>query len=74
MNNKKLFISCYSLCLMIFSPSYVYAHDTTHIHPLITDKIADLIYKIDKNTHAYDDIHKQDPDKTPVDGMDQRLY
>ena len=57
----------------IFSPLFTYAHDTTHIHPLITDKIADLIRDTDKNK-AYKDIHKLDPDKDEVNGMNQRLY
>ena len=73
MNKKYLFNTFFCIFTVTFTCSSVLAHDTTHIHPLITDKIADLIRDTDNNK-AYKDIHELDPDKQEVQGMEQRLY
>ncbi|MDH5388159.1 MAG: hypothetical protein OEY06_06900 [Gammaproteobacteria bacterium] len=51
----------------------VYAHDTTHIHPLITAKIAQLIKNTD-STDNYLDIYKDDPNKDTNISAEQLLY
>lgn len=50
------------------------AHDTTHIHPLLTDKIADLIELTDNGIDLYSDIYIIDPELDPDIDEDQRLY
>ncbi len=53
----------------------VTAHDTTHIHPLITTKIADLI-ESSAESSAYSDIFKDLPvdELDPLNPARQRLY
>jgi hypothetical protein len=62
------------LCLLVIS-QHVYSHDTTHIHPLITDRIATLIQDIDNNS-AYREIYLPEPQPDPNIPLDvyQRLY
>ncbi|MDH5572812.1 MAG: hypothetical protein OEY89_13685 [Gammaproteobacteria bacterium] len=74
MNNKNIFSISFILLVTLATQSSVNAHDTTHIHPLITDKISDLIDESDKTNNAYKEIYEPDTDKEPVVGMDQRLY
>ena len=52
-----------------------YSHDTTHIHPLITAKIAELIESSDIDSKAYVDLYILDPNPLPnVDPNIQLLY
>lgn len=46
--------------IVLFFTGYASGHDTTHIHPLITDKIADLIGSVDIDK-AYGDLYLSDP-------------
>ena len=48
----------------------VVAHDTTHIHPMITKKISDLISVTDKTTGAYSEIYLPNP----LDPIERGLY
>ena len=54
------------------------AHDTTHIHPLITAKIAELISNTDVSTGTYKDIYELLPDEAKNPDVSasaaQRLY
>ncbi|MCK5002417.1 MAG: hypothetical protein KAJ92_06425 [Gammaproteobacteria bacterium] len=42
------------------------AHDTTHVHPLITAKIAELIQSTDSVDNAYNDIYELNPHPSAV--------
>ena len=55
--------------------SDVFAHDTTHIHPLITTKISDLI-ETSPNSIAYEELFKDLPneEQDPLNSARQRLY
>ena len=60
---------------VLFINKTAYAHDTTHIHPLITAKIAELIKRTDDVGKNYIDIYKSVED--PIYGLppgEERLY
>ena len=46
-----------SLSLVLFSSFAVMAHDTTHIHPLITARVADLIASSDVDHKKYEELN-----------------
>jgi hypothetical protein len=60
MNNTKTTIFFAVGVLILGSVSTANAHDTTRIHPLITDHIRMLIKSTDTTNHAYDEIYKID--------------
>jgi len=66
------------MSLILIKGDVVYAHDTTHIHPLITAEIAQLIEDIDNATMIYSDIYIQladeDKDSTIPTDIKQRRY
>ncbi|MDH5572810.1 MAG: hypothetical protein OEY89_13675 [Gammaproteobacteria bacterium] len=67
-----------SFLLFMLPCNFIYAHDTTHIHPLITAKIAELISNSDVSTKAYKDVYELLPDDNKDPDMPstvaQRLY
>lgn len=74
MNDMSKVISLFVI-LIISYPIISYAHDTTHIHPLITDKIAQLIQNSDTG-NEYRDIYELLPTPNPSvpPEVTQRLY
>ncbi|MFK5950995.1 MAG: hypothetical protein QM500_19760, partial [Methylococcales bacterium] len=62
---------------ILFSGS-LYSHDTTHIHPLLTSEVAELIKVTDSSNSAYSDIYQDTPDELKNDTLPgstiQRLY
>jgi len=68
-----LFVALTTLCVNVSI-----AHDTTHIHPLITEKIARLIAVDDNSLGAYKDVYIEAPNelknKTLPADLTQRLY
>jgi len=53
--------------LFVFYFSDINAHDTTHVHPLITSEISQLIKLSDTSAKAYEDVYL--PVSDPVDGI-----
>lgn len=72
---KKKYIFESIILTFLFFLSDVFAHDTTHIHPLITTKISDLI-ETSPNSSAYEELFKDVPDnlKDDANPARQRLY
>lgn len=61
--------------VLIVDVGMLFAHDTTHIHPLITAKIRQLIQDNDLSDKTYLDIYKLDPNPVEeVPPQDQFLY
>jgi hypothetical protein len=52
------------------------AHDTTHIHPLISAKISDLIELTDAGVDVYEELYRDLPvaEQDPLNPARQRLY
>jgi len=76
---KKEMVS-YIIKLMLIAMTVVpvasLAHDTTHIHPLITEKISTLIEQADTSIGSYKDIYVELPNEQKDDSVNtkQRLY
>ncbi len=68
----------YLILLSLCIPYTAVAHDTTHIHPLITLRIAKLIKTVDvAGGNAYQEIYELNPDPIISDNLpvdDQFLY
>ena len=61
--------------MILIMNGLAYAHDTTHIHPLITAKIAKLIKNNDAGNNSYEEIYR--PVESPIYGLpegEERLY
>ena len=71
MNNGFRLLICL-IGLISFAVSAI-AHDTTHIHPLISAEIARLIKNTDSGD-SYGEIYQSDPDQDPKNPADQLLY
>ena len=72
---EKIKIKCFIVSfLIILISSSSFAHDTTHIHPLITAKIAKLIQSSDSVDKSYNDIYELVPVPKPGINTTQRLY
>lgn len=65
-------VQIYLISLLCLSVN-TYAHDTTHIHPLITAEIARLIKNTD-GTGAYFELYEPEPTQDPANPADQLLY